>query len=178
MTRLFKMLIVFIFCLGLATVANAEEQLAENLKALKPFIGKTWKGEFKSSTPEKPVFDVAKWERALNGQAVRVLHSINNGEYGGESLIFWDKAKNSLAYYYFTTGGFFTNGTMSLENAKYTSDEYVTGSSDGITEVKATGEITPDGKMITKSEYLKSGKWVDGHEAVYIADPKAQVIFK
>jgi hypothetical protein len=178
MTKLFKTLIVSIFCVGLATFAIAEEELAVNLKQLKPFIGKTWKGEFKNSTPEKPVFDVAKWERALNGQAVRILHSINNGEYGGESLIFWDKAKNTLTYYYFTTAGFFTHGTMKLENAKYTSHESVTGSSDGITEVKATGEITADGKMITKSEYLKNGKWVNGHQAVYVEDRNAQVIFK
>ncbi|MCI0412690.1 hypothetical protein L0222_07800 [bacterium] len=178
MTDLLKTGIVFIFCLGLAIAANAEEELVENLKALKPFIGKTWKGEFKNSTPEKPVFDVSRWERALNGQAVRVLHSINNGEYGGESLIFWDKGKNSLAFYYFCTGGFYTHGTMKLENSKYTTYEFVTGDADGVTEVRATGEVTNDGRLLTKSEYLKNGKWLNGHEAVYKEDPKAQVIFK
>ena len=64
--------------------------LDPNLEPLRPFLGKTWKGEFKNSTPDKPVVDVMQWERALNGKAVRVLHSINDGEYGGESFIVWD----------------------------------------------------------------------------------------
>jgi hypothetical protein len=142
--------------------AIAQNGLAENLQAFKPFIGKTWKGEFKNSTPEKPVFDVARWERALNGQAVRVTHSINNGEYGGESIIMWDEKKQSLVFYYFTTAGFYTSGTMKVENTKFISHEYVVGNQDGVTEVKGTGELTPDGKLISKSQYLKDGKWVDG----------------
>ena len=39
----------------------------------------------------KPVVDVQRCELALNGQAVRVLHSIDDGEYGSESLVVWDK---------------------------------------------------------------------------------------
>jgi hypothetical protein len=29
--------------------------------------------------------------------------------------------------------------------------------------------------MINKSQYLKNGEWVDGHEAIYVEDPTAQV---
>ena len=162
----------------LTNYAFGQETLNENLKIFQPFLGKTWKGEFKNSTPDKPIIDVARWERALNGNAVRVLHSINNGEYGGESLIFWDKEKQSLVYYYFTTAGFFTNGTMTVENGKYLSHEYVKGNQGGITEVKGSGEITADGKMITTSQYLKDGKWVEGHAATYVEDATAQVVFK
>lgn len=172
---------VIIFLAALLSLANgviAQEELAENLKAFKPFLGKTWKGEFKNSTKEKPIIDVARWERALNGNAVRALHSINNGEYGGESIIFWDNEKKSIVYYYFTTGGFFTTGTMTVENGKYLSHEYVKGNQGGVTEVKGTGEVTADGKLITTSQYLKDGKWVDGHAATYVEDATAQVVFK
>lgn len=162
----------------LTNYAFGQETLNENLKIFQPFLGKTWKGEFKNSTPDKPIIDVARWERALNGNAVRVLHSINNGEYGGESIIFWDKEKKSIVYYYFTTAGFFTNGTMTVENGKYLSHEYVKGNQGGITEVKGSGEITADGKMITTSQYLKDGKWVEGHAATYVEDATAQVVFK
>ncbi|HTG43029.1 MAG TPA: hypothetical protein VK633_00735, partial [Verrucomicrobiae bacterium] len=73
--------IVFLF---LASAPAAEPgKLDEHLESLRPFIGKTWRGEFKNSKPEKPTIDVAHWERALNGKAVRVLHSINDGYYGG-----------------------------------------------------------------------------------------------
>jgi hypothetical protein len=174
-----KQLILFAAVLiGLTGLAQAQDDLAENLKLFKPFIGKTWKGEFANSTPEKPVIDVSRWERALNGQAIRILHSVNNGEYGGESIIFLDKQKSSLVFYYFTTAGFFTTGTMKLEDGKMISHEYVTGNQDGITEVKSTSELTADGKLLSKSQYLQKGKWVQGHEVTYVEDPSAQVVFK
>jgi hypothetical protein len=173
-----KLLIVFLIAMSLPAIATAQNDLAENLKVFQPFIGKTWKGEFKNSTKGKPVFDVARWERAINGQAVRILHSVNNGEYGGESLVFWDHQKKSLAYYDFTTVGFYTHGTMTTENNKYVFHEYVNGDQGSITEVKGTGDFTADGKLINKSQYLKNGKWEDGREAIYVEDATAQVVFK
>ena len=44
--------------------------LSKNLKVFEPYIGKTYKGEFAESTPEKPVFDVQYWERILNGNGI------------------------------------------------------------------------------------------------------------
>ena len=152
--------------------------LDEHLKPLQPFLGKTWKGEFKDSTPEKPNFDVMRWERILNGKAVRVLHSINRGDYGGETIIVWDEKKQTLAYHYFTTAGFTTTGTMTIKDGKFISHELVTGNPNGITEVKATAELRSDGSFHNKSEYLKEGQWVPGHEVTYREDPKAEVIFK
>ncbi len=172
-----KFLFIAVLLVSVNT-ATAQEDLSENLKAFKPFVGKTWEGDLKDQGLGKPSVDIARWERALNGQAVRVLHSVNNGEYGGESIIFWDSKKKSVVYYYFTTAGFFTNGTMTVENGKYLSHEYVTGNAEGITEVKGTGEVTADGKMITQSQYLQNGKWVEGHSAIYVEDVAAQVVFK
>jgi hypothetical protein len=160
-----------------ATAADAPK-LNENLEKFRPLLGKTWRGEFKNSTPEKPMVDVARWERALNGQAIRVLHSINQGVYGGETIIQWSPEKKSLVYTYFTTAGFQTSGTMTWSGSKYTSLEKVTGDAQGVTEVKAVGELLPDGTLVTSSEYLKNGKWELGHSAVYREDPKAEVVFK
>ena len=72
-----------------------QRELSENLKPFENYIGKTFKGEFANSTPEKPVYDISNWERALNGNAIRILHSVNNGEYGGESIIMWNAKKES-----------------------------------------------------------------------------------
>ncbi|MBI3416634.1 MAG: hypothetical protein HY043_15180 [Verrucomicrobia bacterium] len=173
---------MFLFAFALrganAPAADATAALDEHLKPLLPLLGKTWKGEFKDSTPEKPNFDVMRWERILNGKAIRVLHSINHGDYGGETIIVWDEKKHSLAYHYFTTAGFTTTGTMELKDGKFVSHELVTNNSNGITEVKATSELRNDGSFHNKSEYLKEGKWVPGHEATYRVDAKAEVIFK
>jgi hypothetical protein len=155
-----------------------DKPLHPELERLRPLIGKTWRGEFKNSTPEKPVVDVARWERVLNGQAIRVLHSINDGEYGGETLIFWSDDKKSLAYLYVTTAGFQTSGTMTFDGATFTSAEKVSGTSGGITEVRANGQLRADGSLFIKSEYLRSGQWVPGRETVYREAPDAQVLFK
>jgi len=154
------------------------ESLNEHLEPLRPFIGKTWKGELRNPGSDKPGYDVSRWERAMNGQAIRILHSVNDGEYGGETIIIWDPKKQSLVFYYFTTAGFFTEGDISFENGKFISHEYVTGSKEGITEVKAIGELLPEGKLRSTSQYLQNGKWIDGHQFLYVEDPGAQVVFK
>jgi len=163
------------------SLAAENVALDEHLEPLRPFLGKTWKGHFKNSTPEKPMIDISRWERALNGKAVRILHSINHGQYGGETLIVWDAAKQSLVYFYFTTAGFRTTGTMTLKDKLITSHEFVTGGTaegEGVTEVRATSELRPDGTLHVKSEYLKKGEWVAGHDISYREDAKAEVLFK
>lgn len=176
--KLQRLAVLIFSLLYFAGASFAQDQLAEPLRPFAPYIGKTWRGEFANSTPDKPVIDISRWERALNGQAIRTLHSVNNGEYGGEMILFWDKQKESLVFYYFTTAGFYTTGTCKFEDGKFISHEVVTGNQDGITEVKAIGEILADGKMRSSSQYLKNGEWVQGHEVLYVEDASAQVIFK
>lgn len=171
------LLLVVAASLG-SRAADAPPKLAPQLEPLRPYLGKTWRGEFKNSTPEKPVVDIARWERALNGQAVRILHSINRGEYGGESIVTWDADKKSLVYHYFTTAGFMTVGTMTVVEGRLVSHEKVAGEAGGVTEVRATQEILADGTLRTQSEYLKAGAWEPGHSAIYREDPKAEVVFK
>src|SRR5689334_5113379 len=157
---------LFTFCLIASVAAEQTTNLAKALEPLRPFL-KTWKGHFKNSTPEKPNFDVQKWERALNGRAVRILHSVNNGSYGGESMIVPNPKTSTLEYYYFTTAGFYTRGTIEFEGTKVITHEEVTGNDDGVTKVKGTTEILPDGKMRVLTQYFKNGAWTDGRDMTY-----------
>jgi len=159
-----------------ATTRAAE--LNPHLAPLRLLVGKTWRGVFRKSTPEKPVVDVSRFEAALNGQAVRNLHSINDGEYGGETLMVWDKEKQAIVYYYFTTAGFYTTGTIHPESDGFTSHEVVTGDADGVTEVKARFNLLPDGRLHAHTEYLKQGKWVEGRDMDYVEAPDASVKFR
>ena len=164
---------------GLLVAQNDKmNSLVEHLKPLENYIGKTFKGEFSNSTPENPVFDVQHWERILNGQGIRITHSVNNGEYGGESIIMWDKELKSLKSWYYTTAGFYTQATVEIEEGKFSSIEEVTGNENGITKVKAIVQLLSDGMLHTKSQYFQNGKWVDGHEVHYKEDPNAKVILK
>ena len=163
---------------AIAVGADAPDALEEHLEALRPFVGRTWRGEFKNSRPDRPMIDIARWERALNGKAVRVLHSINDGFYGGESLIVWDKEKAEIRYHYFSTGGFHTVGTMTVTNGIITAVEKVFGSKEGVTEVRSTYELRPDGTLLNSAEYLKGDQVTSTREVLYREDPKAEVKFK
>jgi hypothetical protein len=171
---------VFVACAAAALSLAAAEtsSLNPHLAPLEPLLGKTWKGTFKNSKPDHPITDVARWERALNGQAVRQVHSINAGIYGGETLFIWDEKKQAVAYYYFTTEGYMTTGTFQVKDGHFVTSEKVTGDADGVTEVRGTSEIQPDGKFHVKADYFKQGQWVPGHEVTYQEDPASEVIFK
>jgi hypothetical protein len=149
-----------------------------HLEFLQPWLDKTFKSESKEPNSGKPTTDVARWERALNGKVVRITHSLNDGAYGGEVIVRWDEEKKAVCYHYFTTDTFWTEGTMSFTDGKITTHEVVKGNAEGITEVRATLEMHPDGTYLQKSEYLKDGKWSPGREALYRLDPSARVIFR
>jgi hypothetical protein len=161
--------------LACAITAIAQE-IPAHFEPLRPLIGRTWRGEFKESTPEKPVIDVSRWELALGGKVVRVLHSVNDGAYGGETIITWDESKKSLVFHYFTTAGFHTTGVIAAENGAIVSRETVVGNANGITEVRATYRFTADGRLESTASYLKKGEWVGGREVTYVESPEARVI--
>jgi hypothetical protein len=161
-----------------AAPAAAQATLDPRLAPLAFLVGKTWRADFPGSTPEKPVTDVSRFEAALNGRAVRSLHSINDGEYGGESLIFWDSEQGSIAFHYFTTAGFYTEGTMTPEGEGVATHEVVHGNAGGVTEVKATFRLLPDGRMHVQARELKDGAWGAPRDVYYVATPGAVVRFK
>jgi hypothetical protein len=178
-----RILSVLVCCVWPAmTLLGAEstekQTLDPQLEPFRPLLEKTWKGEFKNSAPDKPVVDVMRWERALNGKAVRVLHSINDGAYGGETIFRWDEKEQKLTYHYFTTAGFMTIGRVKSEGGKLVTHEVVEGSTGGVTEVRATSQLLDDGTFRVKSEHLKEGKWMLGRDVTYREDAAAKVIFK
>jgi len=166
---------VLVLVVASLPVGADEQEYSEHLAPLLPLTGKTWRGVGSGADPEQTMVDVSRWELALQGTAIRVLHSVNDGEYGGETIIVWDDSKKSLVFFYFTTAGFFTQGTMTVEENRFVSHERVTGDANGITEVKAITELLPDGRLSSSSQYLQHGQWVDGHSFVYEEDPSARV---
>jgi hypothetical protein len=149
-----------------------------HLAPLAHLLGKTWKGTVSPPGAAKAAVDVSRFELALNGQAVRNRHSIDDGAYGGETFILWEEARQSLVYYYFTTAGFYTTGTMTAVDGAIESHEIVKGAAGGIAEVKATHRLLPDGRLHVRSRHLKNGRWEDGRETFYVEDPQAVVRFK
>jgi hypothetical protein len=156
----------------------AAVEMNPHLAPLAPLLGKTWRGVVSPPGAAKPAVDVQRFELALNGQAVRNRHSVDDGAYGGETFIVWDAEKQSLVSYYFTTAGFYTTGTLRADSGAIVFHEIVKGAAGGVTEVEAVSRLLPDGRLHVKSRHLRNGQWEDGRETYYVEDPQAVVRFK
>ena len=82
----FRNIILVIYSLFTNQDINGKE-LSKHLFGFENFINKKFKGEFYNSTKENPLIDVIYFERILNGNAISISHSVNNGAYGGKSII-------------------------------------------------------------------------------------------
>ena len=167
---------VFLLLNTQAFASEKKEGLSDKLSMFEGYLG-TWQASFDVAKDKPPVTDVSKWERALNGNALRTLHSINNGEYGGESLIFFDNTKQQIVFYYFTTAEFFTTGTIEIVSGnEFIAYEDVTGNENGITKVKSTSTLV-DNTIQVSTAYFKQGTWTDPEARTYRRTTK-KVIFK
>ena len=169
-TRVIYSPLSLVFCLAFYLVpfgASAKgAPFVEQLAIFEPYLG-TWEAVFEEKDGKPTVVDVSHWEKTLNGTTLRTLHSINDGMYGGESLIFFDKTKQQLVFYYFTTAGFYTQGTIDvLSDNSFVAYEAVTGNKDGITQVKSTSTMSPE-KLTVSTSYLKKGQWTDPETRTY-----------
>lgn len=167
-TMLIKALSFSALVLFFTAVQATELPLHPKLEVFRPFLDSYWQGDLTQPGKQEKTIDRSHWSRALNGMAIKTIHSINDGVYGGESMIFWDEAKQSLAYYYFTTAGFYTHGTMEFDstNNHIIAIEKVENNANGITEVRSVSALQGDTLKVS-SRYLKQGEWVDGHSAQY-----------
>ncbi|TLU66951.1 hypothetical protein FE810_04960 [Thalassotalea litorea] len=147
--------------------SNQQGELHPKLAIFKPYFG-GWQSDMGKNKKGEPMIDVSVWQRALNGNAVRTLHSINHGVYGGESLIFWDESEKKIKFYYFTTASFYTSGWMEVTSDNtFTAYEDVTGSEQGITQVKSESELS-DHEITVSTSYLKNGEWTEPQVRKYV----------
>jgi hypothetical protein len=176
---LFMATIILVF--ANAAKAGEEPELHPQLEVFRPYLETYWIGDVSQPGSATPSIDRSYWQRALNGQAIKTTHSINDGEYGGESMIFWDEKKQSLVYYYFTTAGFYTHGTMHFDADDNTLEAYeqVENNVNGITAVKSFSIFNQhDGTLNTRSEYLQNGQWQPGHRVSYRLSGPLHIIFQ
>ena len=164
MKRILLILVPIIFISG---QTKSKTFLSEHLTGLKPFIGNTYKGNFINSTKENPMTDVLSFERALNGNAVKVTHSVNNGEYGGETMVMWNSEKEGLQSWYFTSAGSLTIQNVQIKKDTFISIEDVAGNQNGITKVKTIIEVLHGDQIQKRTKYLMNNLWKDGSEIIY-----------
>lgn len=138
-----------------------------------PLIGKTWRG---AATHQPGVEDIQRWDWAVGGHAVRVVHSVNDGAYAGETLIFRDRDSGDYVFHYFTTGGFHTTGLMKTTGpGTFDVDETVHGA-DGIERLRSKAELGGDGVYRVRSSAEQDGEWVEVGGFDYREDASATVV--
>ena len=164
MKRILYILVPIIF---ISAQTKSKTFLSEHLNGLKPFIGNTYKGNFINSTKENPMIDIISFERALNGNAVKVTHSVNNGEYGGETMVMWNSEKEGLQSWYFTSAGSLTIQNVQIKKDTFISIEDVAGNKNGITKVKTIIEVLHGNQIQKRTKYLMNNLWKDGSEMIY-----------
>lgn len=155
-------LLLSVICLSMLPARAAD---ADPFADISGFVGKTWRGE--GTGPDgKPMVDQSRWEWALGGRAVRITHILSDLSYGGETLVFWDKPRQTLIYHYFTTAGFHTQGVMRADGpGRLIAEEDVAGHPK-ITKVRST-MVIKDGTLTNQAEFLADGKWSPGHTITY-----------
>ena len=146
---------------------KSEPPLSDHLIEMLPFIGSTYKGDFINSTKENPMFDVLSFERALNGNAVKVIHSVNNGEFVGETMVMWNPEKGGVQSWYFTSAGSLTIQNVQIKKDTFISIEDVAGNQNGITKVKTIIEVLHGNQIQKRTKYLMNNLWKDGSEIIY-----------
>lgn len=133
---------------------------------LADFPGHTFRGEPTGDNPVN-VADVQRWEWTDNGEALLIRHALEDGSYGGDTIVRPGEKDGRLAYVYDTNTGFSTEGTFSIsDDGTWEAVEDVVGQSD-VTKVRSRGHRRADGALISSSDYFKDGEWVAGHGFVY-----------
>ena len=175
-----KLVLASVIALSVPAVALAQPaplpEAVSGRAAYAPFeamVGKTWRGQ---GTRDAKAEDIQRWEWAIGGNAIRIVHSVNNGAYAGESLIFRDKDTGNYIFHYFTTGGFHTTGTIRPTGpVAFEMEEAVHGVK-GLAALKSTGVLGADGIYRTRSKVEKDGQWVEVGGFDYREDATAKVV--
>lgn len=136
-----------------------------------PFSGKTFRGEWKGEDG-KTYVDIAKYEMILNGRALQSTHRLQDVDYGGRTIFFYDEGAKKYVFHYFTTAGFHTSGSADFIDDGLVTEEKVEGASD-VAFVRSKSTFGEDAIEIDVVYVGKDGSETPGGHRIYkeIADP-------
>ena len=150
-----------------ASQSPVTAQQRETFGVLADFAGRTFRGTAQGADADSVVADIQLWVWGEDGRELLIKHALEDGSYGGNTVIFKDPASGKLSYTYQTNAGFSTLGEFTLEDdGSWEAVEEVSGDSD-ITKVRSRGHVREDGALVSASEYLTAGEWEAGHSFIY-----------
>lgn len=157
--------IVLSACLALiALPAVAQQPVA--YPPMAPFAqlaGRTLRGV--SEGPEgNELIDIARWEFILGGKALQSTHRLQDSDYGGRTIFFFDEGAEKYVFSYFTTAGFYTTGVAEPTEDGFISTEEVLGD-ERYKEVRSIMTFVSDTVVRVESDYVR-------HDGALVAGPR------
>ena len=171
----YGLIFFFISCFVLAN-SSEKNDLSYRLRGFEPFIGKYFKGSINNVSKLKSSSEVIYFQRILNGQAIRISHSINHGEFGGETIIAWNDSNNLLESIYFSTGGTIKKSIVEIKDHKVILLEDLINDN-SIKKVKTTYKLLLNGNLEKEIKYYIDKTWRKSHVLIYKNDKNSKLIF-
>ena len=137
----------------------------EPMAVFEKFAGRTWRGE--GTGPNgKPIIDVAHYEMILGGRAFQSTHRLENVDYGGRTITFYDEGASEYIFHYFTTAGFHTTGVIELTETGFIALEKVQNHP-VYDEVHSEVFMEGDTMRVVSGHVDKQGNKTEGEERIY-----------
>ncbi|WCL55189.1 hypothetical protein [Gimibacter soli] len=161
------------------TLAGVPAMAADPVLApLAPLMGKTWRSVENGTNPDGSTFnDVVRWEWQASGHMALATHSLNEGVYGGVTLIHHDAKARTIVFRYATTGGFYTEGTIVPKDGGFEILETVKGTTGGPSDVRTFMKMDGPDAYTVESRMMVNGVWGEPQTRMYRVDPDADVLF-
>lgn len=149
-----------------AELAKEENETYEPMAVFANLAGKTWRGE--GTAPNgMAIVDIAKHDFIMDGRAFQSVHRLENADYGGKTVFFYDEGAEQYIFHYFTTAGFHTTGVIEPTELGFKAIEKVQNH-DVYDEVRSE-VFVEDGKMRVVSSHVdKEGNSNEGEEMIYV----------
>lgn len=157
--------------------ACAATTVYEPMAPFAKLAGRAWRGEGTGPNGQ-PLVDIAKYEMILGGRAFQSTHKLENGTYGGRTIIFYDEGAKKYVFHYFTTAGFHTLGEITPTETGFTAVEQVQNHPE-YAEVRSEAVFGERTIRVVSSHVTHDGKTSEGDELNYeeIEDADAVLLF-
>jgi len=158
---------------GAACADEARDDVYAPMAVFDDLAGRAFRG--KGTGPNgQPIVDVSRFEFIMGGRALQSTHKLEDSDYGGRTIFFFDEGAKEYVFHYFTTVGFHTTGVVTPTENGFTAVETVRGLPE-IAEVRSTWVIDGAGVTVTTSHINHDGEESPGDTIVYVEidDPGA-----
>jgi hypothetical protein len=166
-------------CVCLAVTAWSADKLPlhPELEPMRPFLGITWRGERMDPGADRPRVEVVRYDRTLNGEVIRMLHSINNGDLVGEMVIRWNENSGHAEYHYFTSAGYYTTGLVTFDKRSFTIEEQPSAADTGTPPMRTVRRLSR-GRLLSSSHLFVNERWTEAEPSIYVAAPEEKLRFR